>query len=136
MRLRERVLITIVLAALSAGALWIDRSIQFFIGRDSSLFLYVAQRIQDGGLPYRDVWDHKPPLIYYFGVIGLATRRSTFRRSIARAREGWTPLEPKYAILPEMDRLFSWIETNYVRVDDVGYLRWPIYAPRNAVTPQ
>jgi hypothetical protein len=72
MRLRERVLITIALGALSAAALWVDRSIQFFIGRDSSLFLYVAQRIQDGGLPYRDVWDHKPPLIYYFGVIGLA----------------------------------------------------------------
>jgi len=72
MRLRERVLITIALAALSAGALWLDRSIQFFIGRDSSLFLYVAQRIQEGGLPYRDVWDHKPPLIYYFGLIGLA----------------------------------------------------------------
>ena len=51
MRLRERVLITIALAALSAGALWLDRSIQFFIGRDSSLFLYVAQRIQEGGLP-------------------------------------------------------------------------------------
>jgi hypothetical protein len=72
MRLRERAFVTIALAALSAGALWVDRSIQFFIGRDSSLFLYVAQRIQDGGLPYRDVWDHKPPLIYYFGVIGLA----------------------------------------------------------------
>src|SRR6266540_2789042 len=72
MRLRERALVTIALAALSAGALWVDRSIQFFIGRDSSLFLYVAQRIQEGGVPYRDVWDHKPPLIYYFGVIGLA----------------------------------------------------------------
>jgi hypothetical protein len=35
-----------------------------------------------------------------------------------------------------MDRLFSWIETNYVRVDDVGYMRWPIYAPRKAVTPR
>jgi hypothetical protein len=50
------------------------------------------------------------------------------------AREGWTLLEPKYAILPEMDRLFSWIDANYVRVDEVGYLRWPIYAPRKAAT--
>ncbi len=72
MRSRERVLITVVLAGLTAGALWVDRSIQFFIGRDSSLFLYVAERIQQGAVPYRDVWDHKPPLIYYFGVIGLA----------------------------------------------------------------
>jgi hypothetical protein len=51
------------------------------------------------------------------------------------ARADWTLQEPKYAILPEMDRLFSWIETNYVRVDEVGYMRWPIYAPRKAVTP-
>ncbi len=52
------------------------------------------------------------------------------------ARAGWTLLEPKYAVLPEMDRLFSWIETNYVRVAEVGYLRWPIYAPRKVVMPQ
>ena len=50
----------------------IDRSIQVFAGRDSSFFLYVAQRVQEGALPYRDVWDHKPPLIFYFDVIGLA----------------------------------------------------------------
>jgi len=72
MRLRERAFVAIALAGLSAGALWVDRSLQFFIGRDSSLFLYVAQRIQEGAVPYRDVWDHKPPLIYYFGMIGLA----------------------------------------------------------------
>jgi hypothetical protein len=65
-------LVTIALAVLSAGALWVDRSIQFFIGRDSSLFLYVAQRVRDGAVPYRDVWDHKPPLIYYLDVIGLS----------------------------------------------------------------
>lgn len=35
------------------------------------MFLYVARRIQEGGLPYRDVWDHKPPLIYYLDVAGL-----------------------------------------------------------------
>jgi hypothetical protein len=52
------------------------------------------------------------------------------------ARKEWTLLEPKYAILPEMDRLFSWIETNYVRVEEVGDLRWQIYAPRKAVTPE
>ena len=48
-----------------------DRSLQFFVGRDSSVFLYVARRIQEGGLPYRDVWDHKPPLIYYLDLAGL-----------------------------------------------------------------
>jgi len=71
MSLRGRILVTTALAALCAGALLVDRSLQYFVGRDSSLFLYVARRVQEGGLPYRDVWDHKPPLIYYLDVIGL-----------------------------------------------------------------
>src|SRR5256885_12737839 len=69
---RARTVVAIALAGLCAGALLVDRSLQFFIGRDSSVFLYVARRVQEGGGPYRDVWDHKPPLIYYLDVIGLA----------------------------------------------------------------
>jgi hypothetical protein len=46
------------------------------------------------------------------------------------ARQRWTPLEPHTVVLPEMDRLFQWIEQHYVRVAEVGYLGWPIYAPR------
>jgi hypothetical protein len=117
MRLRERVLITIVLAALSAGALWIDRSIQFFIGRDSSLFLYVAQRIQDGGLPYRDVWDHKPPLIYYFGVIGLALGDHgitgvtvvEFATMLIAAVVGFWALYRTLGLLPALFGSIAWI---------------------------
>jgi len=63
--------VTITLAAVVTGALFIDRSLQYFVGRDSSVFLYVARVVQNGGVPYRDVWDHKPPLIYYLDVVGL-----------------------------------------------------------------
>lgn len=38
---------------------------------DAGVFMYAAQRILDGGLPYRDVWDHKPPLIYLIDALGL-----------------------------------------------------------------
>jgi len=31
---------------------------------DSSVFLYIGQRIIKGDVPYLDVWDHNPPLIY------------------------------------------------------------------------
>jgi hypothetical protein len=41
-------------------------------GRDSGVFLYAASVILDGGLSYRDVWDHKPPGIYYLDALGLA----------------------------------------------------------------
>jgi Dolichyl-phosphate-mannose-protein mannosyltransferase len=39
--------------------------------RDSGVFLYVGWRFLNGDIPYRDVWDHKPPLIYFVDVLGL-----------------------------------------------------------------
>lgn len=32
---------------------------------DESVYIDIASRIMDGDMPYRDAWDHKPPLIYY-----------------------------------------------------------------------
>jgi len=43
-----------------------------FTYRDSGVFLYIGWRILNGELPYRDVWDHKPPVIYYLNAFGLA----------------------------------------------------------------
>ena len=40
--------------------------------RDSGVFLYVGWRFLRGDIPYRDVWDHKPPLIYFIDALGLA----------------------------------------------------------------
>jgi hypothetical protein len=39
--------------------------------RDSGVFLYAGWRLLNGGIPYRDVWDHKPPLIYFVDALGL-----------------------------------------------------------------
>jgi hypothetical protein len=43
-----------------------------FTFRDSGVFLYVGWRILHGEIPYRDVWDHKPPVIFYVNALGLA----------------------------------------------------------------
>src|SRR5512145_2200455 len=40
--------------------------------RDSGVFLYVGWRFLNGDMPYRDVWDHKPPLIYFVDALGIA----------------------------------------------------------------
>src|SRR5688572_811949 len=40
--------------------------------RDSGVFLYVGWRLLNGDIPYRDVWDHKPPLIYFVDALGIA----------------------------------------------------------------
>src|ERR1043165_359368 len=39
--------------------------------RDSGVFLYVGWRFLSGDIPYRDVWDHKPPLVYFVDALGL-----------------------------------------------------------------
>ncbi|MEI7849674.1 MAG: glycosyltransferase family 39 protein [Chloroflexota bacterium] len=39
--------------------------------RDSGVFLYIGRQILNGKIPYRDMWDHKAPLIYYFDALGL-----------------------------------------------------------------
>jgi hypothetical protein len=39
--------------------------------RDSGVFLYMGWRFISGDIPYRDVWDHKPPLIYFVDALGL-----------------------------------------------------------------
>lgn len=38
---------------------------------DSSVFLYTGGRVLAGDIPYKDVWDHKGPLIYYIDALGL-----------------------------------------------------------------
>jgi hypothetical protein len=40
--------------------------------RDSGVFLYVGWRLLNGEIPYRDVWDHKPPLIYFVNALGIS----------------------------------------------------------------
>lgn len=39
---------------------------------DSSVFIYGANRIREGKIPYRDFFDHKGPILYLIEVIGLS----------------------------------------------------------------
>lgn len=39
---------------------------------DAGVFFYIANTLLSGGVPYRDVWDHKPPAVYVIDAIGLA----------------------------------------------------------------
>ncbi len=42
-----------------------------WINIDGSVFWYEGQQILRGKIPYRDIWDHKPPLIYYYDALLL-----------------------------------------------------------------
>jgi hypothetical protein len=64
------VLFCALLAALAL--LPLSPAIQRFPFRDSGVFLYTGWRIGEGEAPYADVWDHKPPLVFFINAAGLA----------------------------------------------------------------
>lgn len=49
-----------------------------FPTRDSGVFLYTGWRILNGEIPYLQVWDHKPPLVYLINAIGLGLSGESF----------------------------------------------------------
>jgi hypothetical protein len=51
--------------------IWSSPAIKPIPEMDSGAFLYIGDKILEGKLPYRDVWDHKPPLIFYINALGL-----------------------------------------------------------------
>lgn len=67
------------LLALSVLVLVLGSSIS--MGRipshDSGIFLYFGQQILRGKIPFLDLWDHKPPLIFYVDALGLFIGRGS-----------------------------------------------------------
>lgn len=49
----------------------INPNIMKFAGQDSGVFLYTGTKIIKGEVPYIDVWDHKPPLIFFVDALSL-----------------------------------------------------------------
>lgn len=63
----------VALAALAAVVLVPSSSISMrrVPSHDSGIFLYFGQQILRGQIPFRDLWDHKPPGIFYADALGL-----------------------------------------------------------------
>ena len=59
---RDRVLVT---AALACALVAMVQILDFGYGRDQGIFETAARAIREGGVPYRDAWDFKPPGIYF-----------------------------------------------------------------------
>ena len=63
--------ISLVLTA-GAWASWLWSGQWSLLAGDASLFYYIGQQVGNGTLLYRDIWDHKPPLLFFLN--GLGTR--------------------------------------------------------------
>lgn len=57
----------------------VSPAVRPFAGNDSSVFLLIGRGILSGQTPYRDIWDHKPPIIFFINALGwLMTPNSTW----------------------------------------------------------
>jgi hypothetical protein len=63
-----------VLNALMAiiGLSWWVAGQQFLLRDDSGIFVYIGQQMAAGKRLYIDVWDHKPPLLYWWNALGCS----------------------------------------------------------------
>ncbi len=48
-----------------------------YLNRDPGVFQYIGWRILSGEIPYQDVWDHKPPIIFWINALGLWLTKGT-----------------------------------------------------------
>lgn len=84
--------------------------------RDSGVFLYIGQQILDGSVPYRDIWDHKGPLIYYINALGLlighGSRAGVFFLEIlslfASVSLGYIAMKKTYGSVPAFFASIIW----------------------------
>ncbi len=71
--MKKLVLVTLLLVVLVMAVMVpVSPAIEHTPGRDAGVFLYVGSQILEGKVPYRDVWDHKQPLIFFINAAGLA----------------------------------------------------------------
>lgn len=73
--MRNSVTITMrIMAALCLGAVlfcFYSNPLNRIYTIDSSVFAYIGRRMTEGAIPYRDIFDHKGPLLYILNCLGM-----------------------------------------------------------------
>jgi hypothetical protein len=86
-------------------------------GGDTGVFLYMGEQILKGNIPYRDVWDHKAPLIYYINALALLIGGGSFwglwlvefASLYCAACIGFALLKRAFGLLPALFGTILWI---------------------------
>ena len=63
--------LALLLALVVLSALFFYPYAQAFPHRDSGIFLYMGRELLSGKTIYSEVWDHKPPFIFYINELGV-----------------------------------------------------------------
>lgn len=67
----------LTLGVLLIFAPWSLAEQQVLLASDSGIFLYAGQQVAAGKRLYVDVWDHKPPLIFWWNALGFLLHPSS-----------------------------------------------------------
>lgn len=89
--------------------------------RDAGVFLYIGQGILAGKIPYRDIWDHKGPLIYYINALGLLLGQGNvwgvwvleFLSLYSAALLGYILLREAFGSVPAIFSSITWLTSVY-----------------------
>jgi len=94
-----------------------------FPSRDSGVFLYTGWRVLHGEIPYLQIWDHKPPLIYYLDAIGLAmTPGSTWGVWLVEIVSLWLAAALGYKVLNKLYSLYVAVFISFLWLFSCFYL--------------
>lgn len=61
----------IFLVSILIFAAFFPLRVNYYPSHDYSIFAYIGQQILRGKMPYTELWDHKPPVIFYLNALGL-----------------------------------------------------------------
>ena len=61
----------ILLVSILLFAAYFPLRTNYYPSHDYSIFAYIGQQILRGKMPYTELWDHKPPVIFYLNALGL-----------------------------------------------------------------
>lgn len=64
-------MVVILAAVLFVYAAFIPIRQNYYPSHDYAIFSYIGQQILRGKIPFTEMWDHKPPVIFYLNALGL-----------------------------------------------------------------
>lgn len=96
---------------------------------DSGIFLYSGWRITLGDLLYLDVWDHKPPLIFFINALGVflanGSRWGVWAIEVvimlAAALVGFDLIRRAFGVLTAVYASVAWMVNAFVTMDGGNY---------------
>ena len=64
------ILILIIFAIIISFQLFFNPFSKTYEGMDTYVFAYIGESMHDGQIPYKDIFDHKGPFLYFINYLG------------------------------------------------------------------